>query len=57
MMATSSIYVNVRIKNKTDCKNLVTALEHAQKAQAKEVVFSRPVETLKGEKIKDLFEE
>lgn len=54
-MATSSIYANVRVKNKTDCKKLVAALEHAKSKKAKEVLFSRSVEEMKGEKVKDLF--
>ncbi|MGN1112703.1 MAG: hypothetical protein ACI4RP_05810 [Acutalibacteraceae bacterium] len=54
-MATSSIYTSVKIKNKADCKKLVTALEHAEAKRAKEVNFSRSVEVVKGEKIKELF--
>ena len=54
-MATSSIYTNVKIKNKADCKKLVSALEHAEDKKAKTVIFSRSVEIIKGEKIKDLF--
>lgn len=54
-MATSSIYTSVRVKNKTDCKKLVAALEHAMGKKAKKVVFSRSVEVMKGEKVKDLF--
>ena len=54
-MATSSIYSNVRVKNKADCRKLVFALEHAEGKKAKVVVFSRPVEVIKGEKVKDLF--
>lgn len=54
-MATSSIYTNVRIKNKSDCRKLVDALEHAKSAKKPEVKFSRPVETVKGENIKELF--
>ena len=54
-MATSSIYTSVRVKSKTECKKLVTALEHAKGKKAKEVVFSRSVEVMEGEKVKDLF--
>ncbi len=54
-MATSSIYTNVKIKNKSDCLKLVSALEHAKSKKVKEVKFSRPVETVKGETIKELF--
>ena len=54
-MATSSICTSVRIKNKADCRKLVSALEHAEGKKAKEVIFSRSVEVMKGEKVKDLF--
>lgn len=53
-MATSSIFVNVNVKNKDDCRKLVLALEHAKGKKAKEVVLSRPVEVIRGEKVKDL---
>ena len=55
-MATSSIYTSVKVKNESDSKRLVSALEHAVGKKAKEVVFSRHVEVIKGEKVKDLFE-
>lgn len=54
-MATSSIYTSVKVKKKSDCQKLVAALEHAEKKKAKAVVFTRPVEVMKGEKVKDLF--
>ena len=54
-MATSSIYVSVKVKDKAGCKKLVSALEHAEGKKAKKVMFSRPVEELKGERVKDLF--
>ena len=54
-MATSSIYTSVKVKNRADCRKLVTALEHAEAKKAKEVKFSRSVEVMKGEKIKELF--
>lgn len=53
-MATSSIYTNVKIKNKKDCEKLITALEHAKGKKAKEVVLSRPVEVIRGEKVTSL---
>ena len=57
-MATSSIYASVKIKSKADCRKLVAALEHAKekRAKGKKVVISRPVEIVKGEKIKELFQ-
>lgn len=54
-MATSSIYTNVKIKNKSECLKLVSALEHAKNKTVNEVKFSRPVENVKGENIKELF--
>mgnify|MGYP000618543342 CR=1 FL=1 len=56
-MATSSIYASVEIKNKADSKKLVVALERAKekRAKSKKIVFSRLVEEVKGEQIKDIF--
>lgn len=54
-MATSSIYTSVKVKSKAECRKLVAALEHAKTKKAKEVNFSRSVEVMKGEKIKELF--
>lgn len=54
-MATSSIYTSVKVKNKNDCRKLLVALETAESKKAKEVVFSRSVEIVKGDKIKELF--
>lgn len=54
-MATSSIYTNVRIRKKSQCMKLVSALEHAKGKKAKTVNFSRPVEEVKGDKIKEFF--
>ena len=54
-MATSSIYASVEIKNKADSKKLVVALERAKekRAKSKKIVFSRLVEEVKGEQIKE----
>lgn len=56
-MATSSIYASVEIKNKADSKKLVVVLERAKekRAKSKKIVFSRLVEEVKGEQIKDIF--
>ena len=54
-MATSSIYTNVKIKSKSDCRKLVSALEHTKTSKPVEVTYSRPVEVIKGEKIKEIF--
>lgn len=57
-MATSSIYTDVKIKDKSACRKLVSALERALKAKASEkTVFSRQPEMIKGEKIKEIFSE
>ena len=54
-MATSSIFTNVRVKSKTACRRLFAALEHAEGKKAKQVIFSRPVEIVKDEKVKEIF--
>ena len=54
-MATSSIYTNVKVKNKSECRKLVSALEHAKGKKPKAVEYTRQVEVMKGEKIKELF--
>lgn len=56
-MATSSIYTDVKIKNKAACRKLVRALESASSDKTPRVVFSRPTEVIKGEKIKEIFKE
>ncbi|MDE7390174.1 MAG: hypothetical protein K2M82_04455 [Lachnospiraceae bacterium] len=54
-MATSSLYANVKIKDKSSCQKLVKALEHSKASKGTEVKFSRSVERVQGEKIKELF--
>ncbi|MBQ9882005.1 MAG: hypothetical protein IJM42_05290 [Synergistes sp.] len=54
-MATSSIYTSVKIKKKSECQKLVNALEHAERNKAKAVEYTRQVEVMKGEKIRELF--
>jgi len=56
-MATSSIFKTVRIRNKSDAKNLVTALERAKGKSAKEVHSSKMHREVKGEDIVKMFEE
>lgn len=56
-MATSSIYTDVRIKNKAACRKLVRALESAADDKTPRVVFSRQPEIIKGEKINEIFKE
>lgn len=55
VMATSSIYTSVKIKNKDACKRLVGALENAKEVKIRDVEFSRPVKEIKGSAIKEIF--
>lgn len=54
-MATKSIYKDVRIKDPSLCRRLVSALENAKSDKGKEVVFSKRVTTVKGEDINKMF--
>lgn len=54
-MATKSIYKNVNIKSKDLTKGLLNALEHGMGKKAKEVIFTKAVEEVKGEDIKKYF--
>ena len=55
-MATSSIYTDVKIKDKSACRKLIRALDSAVKAESsKRTVFSRQPKMIKGEKIKEIF--
>lgn len=54
-MATQSIYKNVVIKNAQLSRNLVAALENAQKKASKDVEISKPYHELKKGQIKELF--
>ena len=57
-MATSSIYTDVKIRDKAACRKLVNALERAMKAKpTKKAVYSRQPQMIKGEKIKEIFNE
>ena len=56
VMATSSIYNDVKIKDKAACRKLVSALDSAVKAPKNKVAFSRSPELIKGEKIKEIFQ-
>ena len=53
-MATSSIYTNVKIKDKAACRKLINALDKAAKAKTPRVEFSRQPEIVRGEKIKEI---
>lgn len=54
-MATKSIYKNVNIKSKDLTKGLINALEYGMGKKAKEVIFTKSVEEVKGEDIKKYF--
>jgi len=56
-MATKSIYKNVVIKDTQLKKNLVLALENAQKKTSKKVQLSKPCRSIKKEQVKDFFRE
>lgn len=55
IMATKSICKNITIKDKNLGRSLVNALENAQNKTSKNVIYSKMVKEIKGEKIKDLF--
>lgn len=56
-MATSSIFRNVSIRNKHLAKNLLRALENAQKTSPKEHTLSKPCSEAKGEDIKKVLKD
>ncbi|MDD2300916.1 MAG: hypothetical protein PHS04_19735 [Tissierellia bacterium] len=56
-MATKSIFKNVVIKDKRLSKNLVSALENAQKKSSKGVQLSKSYREITKCQIKDLFGE
>lgn len=54
-MATKSILKNIHIRDKRAAWNLVNALENAKKKKGKEVILSKNLNEIKGEKIKEFF--
>ena len=54
-MATKSIIKNVDIKTPKLRKNFVEALENAENKKSKQVIISRTISTVTGDKIKELF--
>lgn len=54
-MATKSIYKNVVIKDARLSKNLVSALENAQKKASKNVKLSKSCREIKKEQVKEIF--
>ena len=55
-MATKSIIKNVNIKGRKQISQLVSALEHAHEYRGEEVIMTRAVSEVKGEKINKFFE-
>ncbi len=55
-MATKSILKNITIRDKYLGRNLVVALENAEKKSVKQVYPSKMCQTIKGEKIKEIFD-
>lgn len=47
IMATSSIYNELRIKDKRSCENLLRTLESSKSAKVKPVVMSKKVHTVR----------
>lgn len=56
-MATSSIFQEVRIKDKSRLHRLLHALERSQNAPAKPVVMSRPVHIMTKDEMRRAFGE
>lgn len=54
-MATSSIFHNVKIKDKKLCGGLVRALETSYENKGKEVILSQRCQSVKAADIKDFF--
>lgn len=54
-MATKSFLKNVTIKNKTQSRNLVNALEHAQDKKRLDVTFSRSYKVATKDEVRKMF--
>lgn len=54
-MATNSIYKDIRIKDRKQCRKLIHALENATEKRGKNVTVSKMVQTVRGEDIKEMF--
>ncbi len=54
-MATKSMTKNVVIRSKPLARNFIRAIEDASKKSSKDVVISRTVHEIKGDKLKELF--
>jgi len=56
-MATNSIYKELRIRDRYQCRNFVAALENAEKKRSKEITPSKRIQEIKGDSIKKMFAE
>ena len=54
-MATKSFLKDVVIRDRSQAKQLLSALENADKKIAKEVILSKSLEEVRGNNIKKLF--
>lgn len=51
-METETIFKNIEIKSKKECKALIRAMEAAMKKPSKEVHLSKPYKELTGEELR-----
>ena len=56
-MATKSMLKSINIKNRSQAKKLVNALEHAQVNRGKKVIMNRSVVEVKKEDLAKLFKD
>ena len=56
-MATDSIFSNVCIKNKAECRKLAAALERAEKKKSMPPALLHQADVIVGEAVKDLFQQ
>lgn len=54
-MATSSITQNIVLKDKKNSRQLISALENADKKRSNQVTFSKAHREIRGDKIKEIF--
>lgn len=54
-MATSSIYNEIKIKDKEFCRKLVNAMENCSNNKGKDVKFSKTVSELNADQLREIF--
>lgn len=54
-MATSSVTQNIMIKDKKSSRQLISALENAEKKKSADIAYSKMHREIRGETIKDIF--